>query len=334
MDVPQRPRTAWTAIFPAECSIHGAPGAEEGCDLAAVGVPTPVDVKVAKLPLRHPHGCFYTQQKEDEKTDSRTFVAFKCIGRIESASRDSKPKKHGRGKRMEGPNAKANQNEAEKQTRSNKNVIKSTYEKDRPDSFLAVQLSQHHAVVDAVRKVQASLTKQNAEMQRVCVAPAKVHITLGVMRLDAPEKLEKAERILQGLREKLATNSPFSITLEGLSTFRNEVLFLDVAKNNGKETLIDLAECVQNEFSKEGLMVLEKRPFNPHATIAKMSKVPPFKRKKLLGTNKFPAETYEEHLDVSAGGVQVSAIQLCSMKLPADSSGYYHVHSVFELCDQ
>ena len=320
---------------PVESSIHGAPGAEGRCDLASGGVPTSVDVDLVSLELRNPHNCFCTQQKKDERTDRTTFVAVRSIGWVEIATRIPKAKQHRCDEGMEGPRAKANQHKAKKQTRSNKKSIESTCQKQRPDSFLAIQLSQHHAVVDAVRKVQASLTKQNAEMQRVCVAPAKVHITLGVMRLDAPEKLEKAKSVLQGLREKLAlTNGPFFITLEGLSTFRNEVLYLNVAEADGKGMLMSLAECVQNEFLKEGLMVSEKRSFKPHATIAKMSKVPPFGRKKLLGTTKFPAETYEEHLNVSAGRVQVSAIQLCSMELPADVSGYYHVHSVFELHGQ
>lgn len=252
-----------------------------------------------------------------------------------AVSHSPKPTKDKHAKWKEGPGADAKKHEASGQSQKKQNDAKRRYDGKKPDSFLAIQLAQHPTVVDAVRNIQASLTRHNPQLQRVCVVPTKVHLTLGVMRLDTPEKLQKATAVLKGLKTTLKwVAAPLSFNLKGLSTFRNEVIFLEVAEDDRREALTKLATCVQNEFVNEGLMEPEQRPFTPHVTIAKMSKVPPKARKKVLGATKFPTEAYEEHLNVNAGEVQASNVQLCSMDLPPGDSGYYHIHSVFELCNQ
>ena len=71
---------------------------------------------------------------------------------------------------------------------------------------------------------------------------------------------------------------------------------------------------VRSIFRAHGLHSTDRRPFNPHLTIAKVTN-PPWKIKK---------EAYLEYRDAELGSEEVRGLELLSMVEPADEDGYYY----------
>lgn len=51
------------------------------------------------------------------------------------------------------------------------------------------------------------------------------------------------------------------------------MLFLDVAEGEGRQQVVLLEQAVREAFGSSGLRPHDSRPFQPHVTIAKMSKM-------------------------------------------------------------
>lgn len=85
--------------------------------------------------------------------------------------------------------------------------------------------------------------------------------------------------------------------------------------------LAPIAEMVQSIFKAHGLYSTDDRVFNPHLTIAKMSKSPRTKKKKKKGPRGITKDAY---LDAELGSEEVRGLELLSMVEPADEDGYYH----------
>ncbi|PRW56056.1 A-kinase anchor 7 isoform gamma [Chlorella sorokiniana] len=146
----------------------------------------------------------------------------------------------------------------------------------RPTHFLALQVSQHPGVAAAISTVQASLKRHSPHLKKACVEAASAHLTLGVMALNSEEERARAAAVLAALAEPLrqaALLAPVRVQLEGLSHFKNQVLYLDVSPDNGLERLMALAAATRVHFKDAGLLLQADQPFVPHVTIAKTSKL-------------------------------------------------------------
>ena len=80
---------------------------------------------------------------------------------------------------------------------------------------------------------------------------------------------------------------------------------------------------VQSIFELHGIYSTDDRAFNPHLTIAKMSKSPRMKKKK-KGPRGIAKEAYLEYRDAELGSEEVRGLELLSMVEPADEDGYYY----------
>ena len=73
---------------------------------------------------------------------------------------------------------------------------------------------------------------------------------------------------------------------------------------------------------------IDSKPFNPHLTIAKMSTMPQgIERRYRQRTGRrmgIERKGYVEFTETDFGHQVVDGLELLSMKLPADSQGYYH----------
>jgi len=98
------------------------------------------------------------------------------------------------------------------------------------------------------------------------------------------------------------------------------VLFAAIQNNTELEKLQQIAGIVRKCFASRAIPVTDNRPFQPHLTIAKLSKDARTRRT----LKKIPAEViggYEQHV---FGTEKVQNIQLCSMQRPHDeTTGYY-----------
>ncbi|KAK9817820.1 hypothetical protein WJX72_002712 [[Myrmecia] bisecta] len=201
--------------------------------------------------------------------------------------------------------------------------------KPRPDHFLALQLSHSPEIQAAMASIQASLTQHTPALHRALVDPASAHMTLMVMHLGTEALMEQATAAMDSLPDalkRLELLQPLVVTLQGLKTFNDKVLFLEsVAEGQAGEQLHGLAAAVQSHFHENGCKSADQRPFAPHVTVAKLSKMAGFKRRGTQHVSQIPQEAYKEHVDITAGSVQVQEVQLCRMQGRRDGK-YYHVH--------
>lgn len=79
------------------------------------------------------------------------------------------------------------------------------------------------------------------------------------------------------------------------------------------------ADMVRSIFETHGICSTDERSFNPHLTIAKVSKSSG--RERIYGIEK---EVYSEFIDTELGSEVVTGLELLSMVEPAAADGYYH----------
>ncbi|KAL4421704.1 hypothetical protein ABPG77_010648 [Micractinium sp. CCAP 211/92] len=146
----------------------------------------------------------------------------------------------------------------------------------RPNHFLALQVSKHPEICAAIAQVHSCLAQRAPHLKKACVDPASAHLTLGVMALQGEADRERAGQVLAGLAAPLAQAEllqPLEVRLEGLSHFRNQVLYLDIVQDRGLEQLLELAAVARAHFQEAGLLLEADRPLVPHVTVAKTSKL-------------------------------------------------------------
>ena len=75
---------------------------------------------------------------------------------------------------------------------------------------------------------------------------------------------------------------------------------------------------IRSIFRAHGLHSTDRRPFNPHLTIAKVT------NSQTGGPRGIAKEAYLEYRDAELGSEEVRGLELLSMVEPADEDGYYY----------
>eukprot|EP01025_Chloroclados_australasicus_P004717 TRINITY_DN11238_c0_g1_i2.p1 TRINITY_DN11238_c0_g1~~TRINITY_DN11238_c0_g1_i2.p1 ORF type:complete len:202 (-),score=21.55 TRINITY_DN11238_c0_g1_i2:461-1066(-) len=180
----------------------------------------------------------------------------------------------------------------------------------RPNYFFAVQVSQKSELVDIIKDIQIHMCKQNSKIKQALVDPISAHMTLAVCTIHNDEELVQMERIIRELQSKLKESGllqPMCITISGLGTFQNKVLFMKVEECDQLTQLKQIAGCISKFLQEEG-MKLDPREFEAHITVAKLSKVG---RK---GPKKISQDLYEKFSSVDGGQVDLNEVQFCKMQ--------------------
>eukprot|EP00240_Pyramimonas_obovata_P013653 CAMPEP_0118936200 /NCGR_PEP_ID=MMETSP1169-20130426/17213_1 /TAXON_ID=36882 /ORGANISM="Pyramimonas obovata, Strain CCMP722" /LENGTH=227 /DNA_ID=CAMNT_0006879357 /DNA_START=192 /DNA_END=875 /DNA_ORIENTATION=+ len=201
----------------------------------------------------------------------------------------------------------------------------------RPNYFVAVQVSHVPEACTAIKRVQSTLLENEPDLKQAIVDVESAHITLGVFHSGSESTIESAKEALRAAVQENALRQTV-ISLAGISTFRNEVLYIDVADGEGKENLSHMAFSVREQLEKRGVVesAAKMLAFVPHVTIAKTSKM---KWTRKRGRTKIPTSAYEACVGVDdEGGVVVPMveIQLCAMSNRAEGH-YYSVEETVPL---
>eukprot|EP00898_Chlorokybus_atmophyticus_P008856 jgi/Chlat1/8972/Chrsp94S08271 len=205
----------------------------------------------------------------------------------------------------------------------------------RPDHFLSLRIRSDR-VREVFQLVQSSLIDHDPALQRALVSCDSAHLTVLVLAIGGnDDALARAMDALASCQQALAATGlstrrgEFQIQLSGLSSFRDEVLYLAVADGPDKERLHQLANCIRQHFMDNGLFDRHmNKNFTPHLTLAKLSKMQWAGR----GSHRkrIPFEAYRSHAGIDAGVVTLSSLELCSMTAPK-VDGYYKVISSIPL---
>eukprot|EP00197_Chlamydomonas_leiostraca_P015584 CAMPEP_0202868398 /NCGR_PEP_ID=MMETSP1391-20130828/10860_1 /ASSEMBLY_ACC=CAM_ASM_000867 /TAXON_ID=1034604 /ORGANISM="Chlamydomonas leiostraca, Strain SAG 11-49" /LENGTH=205 /DNA_ID=CAMNT_0049548571 /DNA_START=136 /DNA_END=750 /DNA_ORIENTATION=+ len=166
----------------------------------------------------------------------------------------------------------------------------------RPNFFLAVRVSHSPAVRQALESVGAALVSHSAELAGAVEPSVRAHITLGLMHLTGPEHVAEVASLLQGPAMAAALRAegldrPLTLSLRGLSHFRDSVLYLDVGGGQQPPSPESAAEGAAPAVPDGGRSQLERLMhvllaqlsphayqqgsgvFSPHVTIAKLFKL-------------------------------------------------------------
>ncbi|CAK0752281.1 hypothetical protein CVIRNUC_002134 [Coccomyxa viridis] len=188
--------------------------------------------------------------------------------------------------------------------------------RQRPTHFIAAQVSHESNVIQAIQEVQKALVGHTAGLKDTLVEPATAHFTLMVMPLRGGEEKDRGYAALRSLgaaMEQKSLLAPVSLELQGLSHFRHQVLYLDVAPaQDGLGRLKAVAAAAREHFLSQGLGSCDQRPFTPHVTIAKLSNLKSYAARRSINT--IPEAAYQKHFNIQAGSARILALQLCAMQ--------------------
>ncbi|KAL3148617.1 A-kinase anchor protein 7 isoforms alpha and beta [Trebouxia sp. C0009 RCD-2024] len=235
----------------------------------------------------------------------------------------------------EPPNNKANTHVPRSQ--STKGARSFQQQPRRPNHFFALQVSQSATVTAAIRSVHDSLVRHSQALQPALVEPETAHLTLMVTALDTVEEVLRAEAAMETFAGELAADEawaePMTLSLEGLSHFRHQVLYLDVKKDLEHERLLAFAKALRDHMQASEIKSTDDRDFTGHVTIAKLSKIRSKRRKAGAKLSKIPEEGYAQQASITAGEVLVTELQLCQMQ-GRESGSYYKIRKSFAVCCQ
>jgi RNA 2',3'-cyclic 3'-phosphodiesterase len=133
-------------------------------------------------------------------------------------------------------------------------------------AFVAVELSDE--LKSVLAQAQLRLKKSQVSYIGRWVAPDSVHLTLKFLGDVTPSRVEV---VTQALHEACAPAKPFQIALSGLGCFpsrqRPRVVWIGVTGD--LEPLQALQRSVETALQSLGF-VAERRPFQPHLTLARI----------------------------------------------------------------
>jgi 2'-5' RNA ligase len=138
-----------------------------------------------------------------------------------------------------------------------------------PTHFLAIRIV-FESVVKSVLDVQSKLVQLDPNLQRDLIKSPKLHMTLCVMTLDTPDRIEEAKKRLQSSAEVLKRHYPANgprLDFTALSHFRNRILFLEAAEDLERAKLKQFVRDLVSHF--DGIATVENRDWTPHVTIYK-----------------------------------------------------------------
>ncbi|OAA66297.1 Protein kinase A anchor protein, nuclear localization signal domain protein [Cordyceps fumosorosea ARSEF 2679] len=189
----------------------------------------------------------------------------------------------------------------------------------RPTHFLCIPLLRRQ-LAHNVAAFRADVTNINSAAPLPPSAvrpPGTMHITLGVMNLAEPARLERALELLRQQQRQRQRQSRLCLTLKGLRAMQDPaatgVLYAPPADVEGQAAggLRAYCEAVRRAFIEEGLMEPDGRPFVLHATVVNTAHVKRGRGERLMLDARGLLEEYAEHVWLDRH--EVRSLAICRM---------------------
>ncbi|RXG60053.1 A-kinase anchor protein 7 isoform gamma [Armadillidium vulgare] len=216
-----------------------------------------------------------------------------------------------------------NSNQKGKKRKKKRKKIEKT-EYVAPNYFVAVQVSNPE-IHKAVLNVQKTMLSSNEKISGSLINVSTLHITLFVLHISNEDELHVACSALDHCAAKLSKNlseDPLCLKFSRVSHFSNKVVFAQLIEDNDYKKFLAATEEIREQFLDMGVLLTDDRGFNPHLTIAKLSKLA--KTKENIHIRKIEPESYASERRKYFGEQYVTGLQLLSMNKPKDEKGYYY----------
>ncbi|CAG7834713.1 unnamed protein product [Allacma fusca] len=156
-----------------------------------------------------------------------------------------------------------------------------------------------------------------------------LHFTMGVIGTSAKEEIERAQQAVESCWKKhkcLLENDPINLNILGLGHFGNKVIFAKIQNDEHISRLKALADDLRLEFDNSNIFQASN-PFQPHMTIAKMSKSKTLYKKKIKS---FPREIWNDYELHYFGEQPLESLQLLAMTRDPKTN-YYKMIADYKL---
>ncbi|XP_061785757.1 A-kinase anchor protein 7-like isoform X1 [Nerophis lumbriciformis] len=200
----------------------------------------------------------------------------------------------------------------------------------RPNYFVSIPITNSQ-ISTAVSQVQEALLEQEPRLAKAMIPVPTLHITLLVTHLADQEQVDLAAAVLaqvEPLLAELLAGVDLVLPFSGVTHFRNEVVFVDLTPGLHRHILHSLADLLRGRFEELGLLEGDRRGFEPHLTIMKLSKAPKLRSK---GIKRVDPALYSNYTSRFFGNQKVERLDLCSMLKRKQEDGYYHTETSLQL---
>ena len=194
----------------------------------------------------------------------------------------------------------------------------------RPDHFVGIRIKVPETELAKVRK---EVLKRTPAIEGYMEELHKAHVTIGVLRLDTPEKLErctgsfrKAAETLRG--RDLFGHGGFRMVFDSLDMFGSRVLFLKPSEESSagfREIRSTLFDGDMVEFDAD-----TRDDYIPHLTIAKQTRWVSKSRNASIKPQMPADPSVYDGIDVDVRDVAVE-VQLVKMRGEKEKDGYYKI---------
>ncbi|KAL2082496.1 hypothetical protein ACEWY4_022314 [Coilia grayii] len=196
-------------------------------------------------------------------------------------------------------------------------------ESNRPNYFVSIPITNPE-IRAGVEEVQAAVIQRDPRLSRALIPTGSLHITLLVTHLASQDQVDSAACALDHSRQsvsELLEGGELVLPFCGVTSFKNEVVFVRIAEGEHITKLTQIAEAVRRTFVERGIAVTDEKAFKPHLTFMKLSRAPKLRSQ---GIKKLDPELYAEFSQQQFGDESVSRIDLCSMLKKKSPDGYFH----------
>ncbi|XP_030638460.1 A-kinase anchor protein 7 [Chanos chanos] len=273
-------------------------------------------VKTAKRKMKKPRAR-KERVRSSESTDSlmaelpfANTKIWKELGFTTSESSLKKKRKRGESGRVE------SEEDGEKKKKKKK-------ESYRPNYFVSIPIT-NQKIKESVEAVQALVVQKDPRMTPALIPVGSLHITLLVTYLGTEEEVNLASCAVGEMKptiQSLLKDTELVLPFTGISHFKNEVAFIQLAEGEHLTTLTQIAEAVRKTFEENGIPSGDAKAFKPHLTFMKLSRA---KKLRSQGIKKLDPDLYSEYAKYPFGEERVCRLDLCSMLKKKTPDGYYH----------
>lgn len=227
----------------------------------------------------------------------------------------------------------------------------------RPNLFLGIRLKDP-VLWEKTSAFQSRVMAAQPFLRKAIIPPSDLHITLLVLVARSQEDRSAASERLRSLAPQIADVlgklHPFRLRVAGLASFGGQVLHAQLEDGAAKEALSRVTELLEAAFRRDGLTLEaakaisvaqhaaggaalsgadraaaiaaagRPRPFHPHATLFKMSRLKPRDRKAPGAVKSIDQSLWESHRGEAFGDCVVPELLLLDMmKRDPDNDGFY-----------
>ncbi|XP_029450438.1 A-kinase anchoring protein 7 isoform X2 [Rhinatrema bivittatum] len=194
----------------------------------------------------------------------------------------------------------------------------------KPNYFISVPIT-NQKILDNIQTLQDTVVQKEHRLSKAMVPQGTFHLTLFVMHLSSEEEIALAVCALtetKSLVEELLHGRPMVLSFQGISDFRNAVVFVRLAEGDpAAATLTMITKTMMKLFKEKGILIGANNAFTPHLTFMKLSRSPKLHKQ---GLKKIDPSLYEDFKNHYFGDEILNNLDLCSMLKKKQPGGYFH----------